>query len=454
MKARLALVATLTSCLVALAPDAAHANGRFPAANHLVTYPRDPSRILLRATFGFLFSADRGQTWDWVCERAIGYSGSQDPPIGVLANGTVAATLFEGLTESSDNGCTWGFAKGSLDKQVMIDVAVRPDHPEAAVAITGTFVGEDDAGTRYRSEIYETKDEGATWNPLGTAVDQRFVVETLDVAPSDPQRLYVSAIKGAGANTTGHLFVSTNAGATWTERAIPMDASFERAPFIAAVDPVNADRVYVRTHGPADNRLLVTDDAGKTFREVFRGGPLLGFALADNGGKVFLGGPRDGLRVASRTDLTFTQKSALQVECLMSSGTTLFACSNESQGFLVGASEDEGATFKPLLRLSTIRGQLACGAAEATCAREWAQLKAQYGINTPEGGAPTSDAGNQPPPSDAAGSGNKAPAKSSCGCTTVGGGPTPWTALVGVLAVCTAGARRIRPRSRPSRAAR
>src|SRR6187402_1605596 len=71
----------------------ARANGRFPAANHLVVHPEAPRELVLRATFGLLVSRDAGATWHWVCERAVGFSGAQDPPVLVTQGGAVLAAL-------------------------------------------------------------------------------------------------------------------------------------------------------------------------------------------------------------------------------------------------------------------------------------------------------------------------------------------------------------------------
>ena len=79
------------------------------------------------------------------------------------------------------------------------------------------------------------------------------VVETVEVARSDAQRLYVSAVRGEDAQREGFVLTSKDRGAHWTTHKVPLDAA-ERTPFLAAVDPQNADRVYVRTAGPASSR--------------------------------------------------------------------------------------------------------------------------------------------------------------------------------------------------------
>src|SRR5262249_13015982 len=158
-------------------------------------------------------------------------------------------------------------------------------------------------------------------------------------------RVYVS---GQLSDGNAVLLVSNDDAQHWAAHTFPIDPAREIGAFIAAVDPQNADRVYVRVARAFDTRLVVTDDGGGSFRDVRTTlGRMLGFALSPDGSKVYFGGPRDGLMLASRSDLAFVQRSTLDVECLATSGTTLYACSTEPSGFLVGSSDDDGATFAP-----------------------------------------------------------------------------------------------------------
>jgi hypothetical protein len=60
-----------------LLTGSAAANGRFPKAQQIVTAPGSGGKtIFLRATFGVLVSRDAGATWSWICEQAIGFSGT------------------------------------------------------------------------------------------------------------------------------------------------------------------------------------------------------------------------------------------------------------------------------------------------------------------------------------------------------------------------------------------
>jgi MYXO-CTERM domain-containing protein len=380
----------LTSLALLGAPGTARANGRFPAANQVVVSKTTPSSMVLRTTFGILLSSDSGTTWDWICEKSVGYGGTEDPSMGLTATGTVLAGTFEGLATSLDKGCSWAFVPGKLTQNVVVDLVVRPDAPATSLVMTNKFAKADDAGDAlFQSDIFVATDDGKTWNPLGPSLDPTILFETIEVAASDPTRVYVSGVRGDGATEQGVVLVSKDTGLTWKEYAVPLDISTERAPFISAVDPKNPDRVYTRTKGSAGSRLLVSDDGAQSWREVLKfTSDMLGFAISDDGQKVWAGGPKDGLYQASAAALTFTQTSQIAIQCLTASGANLYACSNEVGGFILGASKDDGATFAPLLHLYGIRGPLACGAqtSQANCVPDWPALSDSLGTPPSDGG--------------------------------------------------------------------
>jgi hypothetical protein len=90
----------------------ARANGRFPATVNVHVRADDQDFILVPATFGLLLSKNGGQSFQWVCEEAIGYGGTYDPDYAVAADGRIFATTFAGLRVSTDSGCTFETLSG------------------------------------------------------------------------------------------------------------------------------------------------------------------------------------------------------------------------------------------------------------------------------------------------------------------------------------------------------
>lgn len=376
----------------------AAANGQFPAANQVVVAPSDPQMLVLRTTFGVLVSRDRGQNWDWICEQAIGYPNGEEAFLGVTSNSTVVGGTFGGLVLSSDHGCSWSGSPDLTLENPIGDLTVSPATPEVVVALSSAFAGDTQGQLSYTTKLFTTADNAVHWNQLGDALPPTTKALTVEVTKSDPSRIYVSGTRASddGSGWTGMLFVSHDGGAGWQERTVELTVD-ERAPYIAGVDPTNADRIYVRTFG-VTGRLLVSDDAGESFRTVFSGGQLLGFALSPDGSRVYVGGPVDGLLAADAAKLQFERNSDISVRCLTSSGSTLFVCSTEESGFTLGATENEGQTLTPLLSYATIRGPLACpsDSSAAVCPSLWSNQRAALGVmdlggssaDVAEGGAP------------------------------------------------------------------
>ena len=383
------MLALAMACAVLFAPSRAEANGRFPAASRIVLSPNEPDLVITRATYGVLRSEDHGATWSFLCEDALGLpqTATEDPALGLTASGTLVAGLLipAGLDVSNDQGCTWSCVGGALAGQAIVDLAVRAETSSTVVALATPT---DAAGQPAGPAVFQSTDDGAHWAQLGQSLDPALLVSTLDVAASDPHRLYVSATRGFGPTRTASLLVSLDEGTTWTERSVPLDTTSEAFIYIGGVDPLDADRLYVRTGAPkgqsGSTRLLVSTDAGNTFQVgLTLSGQMLGFALSPDGSKIYAGGNIDGLYVGQRETGTFVRTQSVvsggeggpidvHVECLATRGSELWACADEPSGFIAGVSTDDGATFEPRLHLGSVGaaipcepgapGALACGA--------------------------------------------------------------------------------------------
>lgn len=393
-------LALAISFALAFGSRPASANGRFPAANAVFISPSDPQLVLARVTFGLLLSHDGGKSWAWLCERALGSTGTEDPEYAVLADGTLVAATVVGVRYSTDRGCRWSDGSGTRGS-IVVDVASGRTAPDRLFSLLSAYSGQDDAGELlFKNQLLETNDGARTFTPVGDPLDPRMVAYTLETAASEPERVYVSAVSDPSApSRKGYLLTSTNGGRRFTKRLLALTGT-ERAPYVAAVDPVNAKRLYVRTSNAPDapSRLLVSDDGGETFRTVFTSTtPLLGFALSPDGSKVYVGGATDGLHIASTRDFAFEKKSSVQVQCLTATAAGVWVCSNEVSGFILAKTTDDGATFGSQLHFADLPGPLACppdSPAIRECAKEWAGQKRALG-ERPD--AATSDAAPSAP---------------------------------------------------------
>jgi MYXO-CTERM domain-containing protein len=349
------------------------ANGRYPLATQLVSAPNDASYLALRSTFGVLQTFDGGATWVWVCEQAAGYADIQDPSIALTGDGTLLVG-FEKLTATRDHGCTWATPAGFTGSSVT-DLAVDPARPGRVVALNATS----DGAGNFTNRIFESTDHGRTWAPLGMPITDGLVAETIDVAP--PSRIYVSG--KFWPTQLAALELSDDGGATWIRRSI--DAAGPSVPFIAAIDPAQTDRVYVRTSGSASDDVFVTSDAGSTWTHIFAAsGGLLGFALSPDGTSVAVGGPTAGVHVANVSDYQFQKTNVMGPYCLRWGGAGIYACGKQNgDGFALGLSTDRGATFAKLLELPALV-PLSCApdsTTGSTCGPAWGPVAAVIGAD-------------------------------------------------------------------------
>lgn len=410
-----------------LATAPAGANGRFPQAQQLVQAPSDPSRLVLRATYGLLVSSDAGGSWHWICEQSIGYSGVEDPAVGITAGGTLLAGIFDGLRVSSDGGCDFSSGGAELEGRFVVDLSVDKVTPSRALALTSNGKG----GGSFDTRLWESTDDGKTFTQIGTLPDTLLGL-TLDPAPSEPSRIYVSGLGGSAAPT---LQRSIDGGKTWVERPIAGLAA-GAAPFLAAIDPKNADRVWLRATDSDTGRLLVSDDAGDSWTEVLaKPGYMLGFALSPDGATVSVGfgDPKGGAAIdpdslglwrAPTSSHAFERVFTGPVNCLTWTAAGLFACSSQfDQGFELGLASDpmfaSGTKdpFTPLLTLTGLTGPLACSTgSSAQCAAAWPATCELIGkCDGPDGGV-----------GGAAGSGGGGASGDGgdgggCGCRVAGG---------------------------------
>jgi hypothetical protein len=450
-----ALLGVLGSAFALLSTTPSAANGRFPTAQQVLEHPGDPDRLWLRATWGFITTSDRGKSWRWICEAAVGYGDGEDPAFAIAGDGRLLAGLFAGLAASSDLGCEWGFPSAALTDRFVVDLSTEPDDPSRTLALISMGQG---VGT-FLNQIHRSTDNGATWTQVGSDLGTTLVALTLDTAPSLPSRLYVSGVvtqkTDAGSTAQGAILRSDDA-TTWQTLDIP-GSTLQSAPFIAAVDPGDPDTLFVRLNGQLEDALVHTTTGGQSFEELLRGkGELYGFALSPDGSTVLagFGDPRDGRDVdpavmgiwrSSTASFAFERVFEHPVSCLKWTAAGVYACAKQNEaGFELGISQDEGESFESLLVLDDVTGPLECAPETDTgrlCPQRLPDLCRQTGI-CPDGGA--ADAGGADAAQPAT---TGAESASGCGCAVPMSGRKPALRVTAfLLSIALAGALRSRRR--------
>ncbi|HEX6275937.1 MAG TPA: hypothetical protein VFZ53_23005, partial [Polyangiaceae bacterium] len=384
-------------------------------------------------------------------------------------DGSMLVTAAHSLNRAPRPFCAFEPVLGGAGTETVVDYALDASHRSRVLAV---HMSSGDDGVV--SSLYESLDAGRTSAPFGAplpAAEVAFAV-TLDIAPSEPNRIYVSA---AGKAEAELLLRSDDAGATWT--STPLAVEPEEYPYIAAVHPVDADVLYVRTDFwkldeqgvPVGNDGLIhSEDGGATFREIHRAaGKLFGFALSPDGTEIVVGygDPVEssrrvepsvlGIYRAATADHVFSKIYEGSVTCLAWTANGLYVCTSQAErGFALGIAPnaDFELTTKdpltPLLDLKAVKAPLDCPAESsgAACRERWSESCAIFG-NCDAGAAGSGTAGMAGSGTGAAGTSPGSGDDSSCGCRTTGA-RTRTGALALVALVTAALARRLRFRSR------
>ncbi|MDB4988004.1 MAG: hypothetical protein JWN04_3182 [Myxococcaceae bacterium] len=442
------------------------ANGRMPGANDLVFNPGQPGRLVARATFGIVQSDDRGASWSWICEQAIDVSGViADPPLGLTEDGSMVLLPPTGSAlVSRDGGCSWLRVGAPLADKRGADLTVDPSDDRRLLVLTSTLSAVDGSGFgSYENLVVETRDSTTSWQLLST-LPTDFEAETIEVASSDAQRLYVSGSDTVDARL-GVVFRSEDGGKSWTKSTLALPAG-TGSLWISGIHPTDPDRVWLRVSARGDTlgllpaRLYLSTDKAQSFHMLASTSKgMFGFALSPDGASLAYGGPSDGLFVGPADGTgAFAKRSSLGVRCLRwQKDGALYVCASEpADPFSIGVSSDQGASFRALYSLvDTCPAACAAGssfalscqaawlqtrpfiaASGAMCSVPWAApLPMIQDAGSLEAGAPAppvarSDAGSAPEATDAAGQAPDAePSSQGCSCELMGQTPANGRAM-------------------------
>jgi MYXO-CTERM domain-containing protein len=432
------LAASLGLCLSR--PDPAFGNGAFPDSLQILLPADRPDQIGLATNFGIIISDDAGKTWSWVCEGDLG-----DPlylaylyQVGPSPIDRLLAVTPDNIVSSVDNACTWQKAGGAIETALPSDVFPDPVDPEHIYAIA-TPLGVNGVPT-----VYESRDGGRT---LSTRLYEATITGGLtgvEISRSAPRTLYVAsyATTKAATVTTYHpkLSHSTDDGATWTTVDLDPAAGATSAKIIA-VDPDNAQRVFLRILGAVE-RLGITEDGGKTVRTPVEIAGTMGGFVRLPGGVLLVGGtmPAAVGEVAKGAvyrsvdgGSTFTAwENPPRVRGLgQRAGKLYVAGDNFVDGFALAEISEDGKTVKPLMRFEDVASIKGC--VRAQCVNDCLK-RAQLGLFA----ASVCSVGTDGGAGGAGGSGGSGPPKKTgCGCHTADGGPDRfgWLLLLGAVVV-------------------
>lgn len=232
---------------------------------------------------GLYKSTDDGRSW----QPLSGMAGKGVYSLATYAKepNIIAAGAHDGVYMSTDSGATWNRISPieNAEMQLVTSIAINPDNPRIIYA-----------GTAHLP--WKTENGGETWASIHTGMIDDSDVFSIEIDAAHPEHVLASACSGiylsnSGgaqwgkmlgvprtsrrtytirrdpalqgviyAGTSQGLWKSTNEGAAWTQVS-PMIAK-------ALAFDSKTKKLYLATE---DRGLVVTEDGGKTFRQINNG---------------------------------------------------------------------------------------------------------------------------------------------------------------------------------------
>ena len=223
-----------------------------------------------RAPGGVCVSTDHGVNWTAISNglpEAPVTSIALDPTSPVAARTLYAASFGHGLYKTTDGGASWRDSSAGLGTAENRHIYSVKRHADGTLfcSITGKRQGmEFTPGGLYRST-----DGGASWECITASLTLHWPGD-FDLDPNDSNTIYLAAAT-APQHEEGGIYKTTDGGKRWERLPVEFPAellSYVQA-FFVTVNPQRPDVVYL---GTATHGLFVTQDAGRTWREM-RGVP-------------------------------------------------------------------------------------------------------------------------------------------------------------------------------------
>jgi hypothetical protein len=363
----LAGVVLTYGALVVGTAGVAEADGAFPDSQRVLLPSDRPLQIILAASFGLVFSDDDGGHWEYACEGQATTNGRLYS-VGPAPDDRIFSVSDFGAAVTADRGCVWRLGGGLFDGGLVYDVF--PDPVDAAHVLA---VAAPPAPRGLQpAKVFESRDGGLTYGAVFYDGPATGGISGVEIARSDPRTIYVSTFEPTDQGSATHPWLrrSTDGGMTWeTVDLEPMLGLSDVS--IAAVDPNDARRLYLRVNGTnaqmrSVQQIAVSLDGGFTFSipVSLTGGTLVAF-LARRNGTVLVTGRLGATVVGYRSQdgaVTFPSwHVGLHPRGFAERGTTLFVAADDvADGFALGSSEDDGDSWSPRMHFGDVQAIRAC----------------------------------------------------------------------------------------------
>ena len=373
-RARSLPLLALMSIGIGLSAGMVQAHGAYPVANQVLFDPEDDSRIMVASNIGILRSEDGGASWAWTCMAAYGSNMNEHPHVALLDWNTIVVARQQGLSLSNDGGCSWQFPE-QLAGRWVTDIQRAPGSDRLyAVA----------SSREAPSALFVSDDRGAGWSAVGPAFPGT-LLRSLLLPHADPELLYLAAVEvtdSAAERPAARVLRSTDRGASWQPLPFPL-ADGEVDFLLLGSDPGDADRLWAFVPGGRSNRVAISDDGGKAWRDVLEHDAGITHFAATGDQQVFIGSEFSGMFRSQDNGASFEHaRPDLNIHCLAARQDELWVCAGYvTADYELGRSTDGAEAIGPVLRFDDfLEGRLslaACPGAEleAVCEPQRAEVE-------------------------------------------------------------------------------
>lgn len=352
---------------LAVPRQAAGHGGSLPLAQQILV--RNGEMLVSTPQWGLFIGREGGQ-WRWVCDEVI--SQSMAPVLALASDGqTLYATDVTGLTISTDGGCSWSPAAGTLAGLTVVAVVADPVQPGRAYAL-GT-----DFQTGSQTGLWRTDDRGKTWTLQVPIAGQQAAGLTIS---ADGQKIGMITV----TSTTPRSATLTEAASTGSPQSRALMLSLDGHPLISAA-PLRYEgtTLYLRSSTDAGHALHRLDGTTATAptRLFTTKAPIYELARQPQT-SALLAGTREGI-YQQQADQSFKLLPTLSGSwCLSVQGSTLYSCAWNFAPDLAAIAKlgPDLSTFTPAFRFGDTQGPIDCPAntpSAKICPAVWQGYSAQ-----------------------------------------------------------------------------
>jgi len=373
----------------------ANANGRDPYTSTINFQRGNDQHIVAGMTFGVVTSKDGGANWEWMCERAVGYGGQYDPDYVYSATGAVFATTFDGLKVMRDS-CSFNATPPG-----MTFVSRVEGGSDGAIYYAAADAAD--------AKIYKSTDDGVSFPTSANPGLPGDWWSSLAVAPTNPQRIYVTGYRLDGTNPKVFLlFTSTNGGTSYSAMTmtgitpVSPNSTIEVVSISPTVDTTLYAKVTFETGSTGDS-IYRSTNAGQSWTKILSKSSNFGLAfLVRNNGTTCIAGTRElgawsSTNCSTATTPTWTPlTTAPHIGCLYKDSVdTVWACTQNYASPMLGLPSDGYGIMKStdlinwtgVLKYQDIKAPVPCAAGtvqEDQCVQRYMDQQSQWCCLVPQ----------------------------------------------------------------------